>query len=170
MRKEIKYMDVIEETIDALKEGKVLVCSVDKNNRPNLMAIGWGAIGVVWGEPIFFVFIRPSRYTFNLIEETEDFSVNVFDDKYKEIVNWCGSVSGREYDKFKKTKLTPLKSKYINSPIVEESKISFECKVIGKLDVKPEMIDKDIKERMYKSGDYHRVYLGKILVCYKSYT
>lgn len=160
----------MEETIEALKEGRVLVCSVDKNNKPNVMAIGWGSIGIIWGEPIFFIFIRPSRYTFNLIEKTEDFTVNIFEEKYKEIVNWCGTVSGREYDKFKEKNLTPLKSKYVKSPVVKESIISFECKVIARMDVKPEMIDKEIKERMYKSGDYHRVYLGKILASYKNFT
>ncbi|MCM8784721.1 MAG: flavin reductase family protein [Candidatus Omnitrophica bacterium] len=169
MKKEVKYTDVIEETIESLNGEKVLVCSIDENNKPNLMAIGWGSIGIVWGQPIFFIFIRPSRYTFKLIEQTEDFSVNIFDDKYKKVVNWCGSVSGRQYDKFKETKLTPLKSKYIKSPIVKEGKINFECRVIAKIDINSEMLDNEIKERNYKSGDYHRVYLGKILTCYKNY-
>ncbi|MCM8766752.1 MAG: flavin reductase family protein [Candidatus Omnitrophica bacterium] len=169
MKKDINYTEVIKETIEALKKGNVLVCSIDKKGKPNLMAIGWGCIGIVWGQPIFSIFIRPSRYTYNLIEQTDDFSVNIFDDKYKKVINWCGSVSGRDYDKFKETKLTPLKSKYIMSPIVKEGKINFECIVVAKVDINPEMLDNEIKERNYKSGDYHRVYLGKILICYKNF-
>ncbi|MFN4227684.1 MAG: flavin reductase family protein [Candidatus Ratteibacteria bacterium] len=102
------------------------------------------------------------------MEQTNDFSVNIFDDKYKEVVYWCGSVSGRDYDKFKETKLTPLKSKYIKSPIIKEGKINFECKVIAKIDINPEMLDGEIKEKIYKLGDYHRIYLGEIFVCYKN--
>ncbi|MCX7917088.1 MAG: flavin reductase family protein [bacterium] len=167
MEKIEDYIELVKETIKFLREGKVVVCSIDKNNKPNLMTIGWGSIGIVWGEPVFIIFIRPSRYTYELIEQTGDFTLNVFDDKYKDIINYCGTVSGRNIDKFKETKLTPLKSKYVRSPLVEESIISYECKVIGKIDIKPEMIAKEIKEKIYKSGDYHRLYIGKILTCYK---
>lgn len=164
MKKEVTYLDVIEEANKGLIDGRVIICS--GKEKPNPMAIGWGTIGVLWNKPVFIVFIRPSRYTFNLIETIGDFTVNVFSEKYKSIVNYCGNVSGRNIDKFKETKLTPLKSKKINSPIIKESLISFECKVIGKFDILPQMISEDIIKEIYPRNDFHRGYIGEILAVY----
>ncbi|MFN4227683.1 MAG: hypothetical protein ACK4F0_06040 [Candidatus Ratteibacteria bacterium] len=64
MKKEINYFDVIEETIELLKEGKALVCSIDKNNKPNIMAIGWGCLGIVWGKTRLFYFYKAFKIHF----------------------------------------------------------------------------------------------------------
>ena len=45
------------------------------------------------------VLVRPSRYTYSLIEETGVFSVNVPTPEMKELVKVCGTRSGRELDK-----------------------------------------------------------------------
>ncbi|HOK57321.1 MAG TPA: flavin reductase [bacterium] len=101
MKEKIDYREVLKETVEALENGLVLLVSVDKKGKPNPMAIGWGAMGEIWGKPVFIVLVRPSRYTYSLIEQTEDFSVNVADESMKDIVIYCGTVSGRNHDKFK---------------------------------------------------------------------
>jgi flavin reductase (DIM6/NTAB) family NADH-FMN oxidoreductase RutF len=47
-----------------------------------------------------------------------------------EVTDWCGVKSGRDFDKFKETGLTPLPATIVKCPIVAESPISIECKVI----------------------------------------
>lgn len=166
MKSEIQYLKILEKAIKGLEESRTLLCTIDKNEKPNLMAIGWGNIGIIWGKPIFSILLRPSRYTYSLIEETGEFTINIVDDEYKEIVTYCGSISGRQEDKFQNTGLNMLKSKYVKVPIIKESIINFECKVIAKIDLMPEFINEKIRKQVYKSGDYHRIYLGEILNCW----
>jgi len=169
MKKEVNFIEILKETIDGLKDGRGLLCSIDGNGRPNAMAIGWGNIGIVWGRPVFIVFVRPSRYTYFLIEETGDFTVNIAEDDYKEVVNYFGSVSGRNVDKFKESGLNLIESKNVKSPIIKECFINFECRIIAKTDINPDFINGGIKKEIYPSGNYHRVYFGEILNVYKGY-
>lgn len=70
----LKYSD---RTLETLNELGLLLVSIDSKEKPNVMTIGWGLIGIVWYKPIFMILVRPSRYTHKLIEETGDFTVNV---------------------------------------------------------------------------------------------
>lgn len=76
-KKLVDYKECVEETIKAFGESRVLLVSQGKQGPPNAMAIGWGTVGIVWRNPIFIVLVRPSRYTYKLIEESGDFSVNI---------------------------------------------------------------------------------------------
>jgi len=93
--------------------------------KANVMAIGWGLIGPLWGKPFFMVAVRPSRYTYKFVEKVGDFTVNVPKKGMEEIVDYCGSVSGREHDKFKEKGLTLVPSKRVNSPIISECAIHY---------------------------------------------
>ncbi len=55
----------------------LLLASVDSKNKPNAMAMGAGSVGPLLKSAIFVIWARPSRHTYNLIEETCDFTVNV---------------------------------------------------------------------------------------------
>ena len=62
------YQNHVQETVKAFNEGRVLLASCGKEGVPNVMAIGWGTLGIIWRRPIFMVLVRPSRYTYKLIE------------------------------------------------------------------------------------------------------
>jgi flavin reductase (DIM6/NTAB) family NADH-FMN oxidoreductase RutF len=47
-----------------------------------------------------------------------------------EVTDWCGVKSGRDHDKFRECGLTPLPGTVVKCPIVAESPISIECKVV----------------------------------------
>jgi flavin reductase (DIM6/NTAB) family NADH-FMN oxidoreductase RutF len=119
-KKLVDYADGIQETIRAFKESRVLLVSQGKQGPPNAMAIGWGQIGIVWGRPIFTVLVRPSRYTYKLIEEAGDFTVNVVPPQLKELVQYCGTTSGRDHDKFREKGLTAIPSSKIKAPLIKE--------------------------------------------------
>jgi len=74
---EVSYTDYLKETNKMLGHGGLLLASTDAKGNPNAMTIGWGTIGIIWAKPIFVVLVRPSRYTYDLIEITNDFTVNV---------------------------------------------------------------------------------------------
>ena len=159
------YRNYIEETIKALNEERVLLVSRGKEGLPNVMAIGWGTIGIIWRRPIFIVMVRPSRYTYKLIEETGEFTVNIATPQLKEVVQYCGTVSGRDHNKFKEKQLTAIPSREVKTPIIKECILHFECRVVYKNDLIPSELEKSITEKLYPKGDFHRVYFGEILAC-----
>ncbi|HID95681.1 MAG TPA: flavin reductase family protein [Candidatus Latescibacteria bacterium] len=164
---EVGYTDYLKETLDGLEDG-LLLTSVDKKGEPNVMTIGWGSIGRIWGKPMFVVLVRPSRFTYGLIEETGEFTVNVPPKELAEAVAFCGSVSGRDHDKFKEKGLTPLPGRLVKSPLIEECVLHYECKVVHKNDVIPGELAPDIIPEFYPKDDYHRVYFGEIISVYAS--
>jgi flavin reductase (DIM6/NTAB) family NADH-FMN oxidoreductase RutF len=159
------YRNHIEETVKAFGEDRVLLVCRGKEGLPNAMAIGWGTMGIIWRKPIFVVLVRPSRYTYKLIEETGEFTVNIVPPKLKEVVQYCGTVSGRDHDKFKEKKLTAIPSKKVKPPIIKECILHFECRVVNKSDLIPSELETSIVNTLYPKGDFHRVYFGGILAC-----
>jgi len=159
------YQDHVEAAVKAFDEGRVLLASCGKAGLPNVMAIGWGSMGIIWRRPIFIVLVRPSRYTYTLIEETGEFTVNIVPPKLKEVVQYCGSVSGRDHNKFKEKHLTPLPSKTIKTPVIKECILHFECQVVNKNDLIPSELRKSFVPELYPKGDFHRLYFGEILAC-----
>jgi len=161
----VDYRNYVEETIKAFSEGRVLLVSSGKKAPPNVMAIGWGTMGVIWKKPIFLVLVRPSRYTYTLMEETGEFTVNVVPPELKEAATYCGTVSGRDHDKFKEKGLTQIPSLKVQTPIIKEGILHFECRVVYKSDLIPPELEKDIISSAYPQGDFHRTYFGETLAC-----
>ena len=159
------YRDHIEETMKAFDEDRVLLVSQGKEGPPNAMAIGWGTIGIIWRKPIFTVLVRPSRYTHKLIEETNDFTVNIVKPEFREVVQYCGTVSGRDHNKFKEKQLTAIPSKKVKTPIIKECSLHFECQVVYKNDLIQSELERSIIPALYPKGDFHRLYFGEILGC-----
>jgi len=166
-RKEVDFKEALEESLKVMGGMGLLLAAQDSAGKPNAMTIGWGSPGIIWGKPIFTVYVRPSRYTYRLIEETGAFTVCVPGEELKQAVAFCGSVSGRDHDKFAEMGLTAVPAAHVQAPLIEECPIQFECKVVHKNDVIPEELAQDIRTGAYPAGDYHRCYFGEILACYK---
>ncbi|MFH0896903.1 MAG: flavin reductase family protein [Candidatus Bathyarchaeota archaeon] len=160
---EVTVIDCLQETYRKLNEVGLLLTSAGRDGRLNIMSIRWGFVGKMFGKPVFEVAVRPSRHTHMLIEDTGEFTVNVPNGGMADIVKYCGSVSGRDYDKFKEKKLTPLKGRRIQVPIISECSVHYECKVIYKTRIDPNGLPSEILSNQYHSGDYHTVFSGEIL-------
>ncbi len=165
---EAGYFDYLNETLDVLGKPGLLLVSTDADGKPNAMTIGWGTVGIIWGKPIFVVLVRPSRYTYGLMEQTEDFTVNVPSADLRKAVAFCGSKSGRDYDKFAENGLTAVPGKKVKSPIIDECVIHYECKVVHKNDVLKDELADAIVSSAYPGGDFHTIYYGEILSVYAS--
>jgi len=164
-KKIVDYTECLVETVKAFQEGLVLLVSQGRQGPPDAMAIGWGTIGVIWSRPVFIVLVRPSRFTYGLIQETGEFTVNVAPPELKSVATYCGTVSGRDHNKFAEKNLTALPSEKIRTPIIKECTIHFEGRVIHKNDLIPSEIEKTIIPQFYGGGDFHRLYFGEILAC-----
>jgi len=159
---EVGYDEYVPQVMAAVGKG-LLLASQDANGKPNAMAIGWGTVGVVWSRPMFVVLVRFSRYTFECIEATGDFTVNVPYPPMARDVEFCGTVSGRDYDKFAERGFTVGESATVDSPYIDECGLVYECKVVQHTDVVPENFAPEIIDEFYAGGDFHRVYFGHIL-------
>jgi flavin reductase (DIM6/NTAB) family NADH-FMN oxidoreductase RutF len=164
MRKiEVGPNDYLTETVNGLASPGLLLASLDANRRPNAMTIGWGAIGIFWARPIFIVPVRRSRYTYGCIEKTGDFTVNLLPRKLADVASFCGTVSGRDHDKFAEAKLTAARAPGIASPVIEECVLSYVCKAVHVNDLIPKNLAAALVRSAYPRGDYHRFFFGEIL-------
>ena len=98
-----------------------------------------------------------------MLDENGDFTVNVMPDAMKDVVTYCGTVSGRDHDKFAEKHLTALPGLQVNVPIIGESRVAYECRTVLSTEMLPDRLDRSIRESAYPSGDFHRVYFGRIL-------
>jgi flavin reductase (DIM6/NTAB) family NADH-FMN oxidoreductase RutF len=163
---DIAYTEYFEQVTKVLTSRGLLLTCADQRGKPNAMTIGWGTIGSVWGMPLWLVLVRPSRYTYELIERAGDFTVNVPPQQLAQACSHCGSVSGRDQDKFKQMKLTAHPGRAVSSPVIAECPINYECRVVHKNDVVPAALAREIVSSAYPSGNYHRVYWGRIVAAY----
>lgn len=106
----------------------VLVSCQDKNSKPNIITIAWA--GTVCSDPpSLSISIRPSRYSHKIIKETSEFVVNIPDEKHIIETDYCGITSGRDVDKFRHTKFTPIAASKISAPFINECPVNIECRV-----------------------------------------
>jgi flavin reductase (DIM6/NTAB) family NADH-FMN oxidoreductase RutF len=155
------------DALKSLKERGAFLTVKDDENRVNTMTIGWGNIGYIWGSPIFTVLVRESRHTHELLENAKDFTVSVpLDNKMNKALGYCGSKSGRDFDKFKECNLDILDSKSVKSPAIGSCQMIYECKIVYKHPMDSELLDSEVKNEWYEKGDLHTIYYGEIVNCY----
>jgi flavin reductase (DIM6/NTAB) family NADH-FMN oxidoreductase RutF len=166
-KKEVDYKDYIVETMKAFGESRVLLVSKGPEGPPNAMTIGWGTLGIIWQRPVFTVLVCPSRYTYSLMEKSEDFTVNILPPQLKEIAQYCGTASGRDHDKFSEKGMTAVPSSKVKTPLIKECILHYECKIVHKNDLIPSQLESSITPVLYSKGDFHRLYFGEILACHR---
>lgn len=155
-----KYLSQVDQVLE--KIGLLLV-STNKEGASNVMTIGWGLFGILWEMDFVMVAVRPSRHTFNYIEDTGEFTINVPTLDMASVLEYCGTVSGRDEDKFIKMSLDLIKGTSVSAPIIKQCCLHFECKVAYKTRLIQEGIPKEIILDRYPEGDFHTIYFGKIL-------
>ena len=97
--------------------------------KSNIMTVAW--TGILNTNPaIVYISVRPERYSYNLIKENKEFAINLTNEKLAYATDWCGVRSGAKFDKFKEMHLTKEKAEFIKCPLIKESPVSIECKVI----------------------------------------
>ena len=159
----MSFTSNIEKTMNNLhKQGAFL--TVKHEEIVNTMTISWGNIGFEWNKPIFTVLVRKSRFTHELIEKTTEFSVSVpLSCNLKQALVLCGTKSGRDIDKIKESGLTLRNGDSITAPSIEGCEMVYECKIVYKQDINPNLLSEEIKNKIYGDDDYHTLYYGEIV-------
>lgn len=163
--KHLDYMSVANQVMAQIKKGVFL--NVKSDAQLNTMTIGWALLGIVWSKPMMMVAVRDSRHTFGIIEKAADFTVSVPRERMKKEIAFCGTKSGRDYDKFKECGLKAGSARNTVSPIIQVPGIHFECKIVYKSAMDPAFLDAGYNKDLYPEKDFHTLYFGEILACYE---
>ena len=162
----VDYPKLMQMTTSVLGSCGALLVANDRQGKPNVMTIGWATYGIIWSRPMMLVFVRPSRFTYQFLEQSDSFTVNLPPPEMAEIATFCGTVSGRTVDKFKEKKLTAVRGHRVSASYIDECSAHFECRIVHKNYVLPQLLDPEIIKGMYPQGDFHAIYYGEILAAY----
>jgi flavin reductase (DIM6/NTAB) family NADH-FMN oxidoreductase RutF len=157
---EIKPEQIGKNPLELIGKDWMLV-TAEKDGKVNTMTASWGGLGVMWGKNVAFVVVRPQRYTKEFIDNSDTFSLSFLDNSFKKVLSYLGSVSGRDEDKIKKSKLTIAHSG--DTPYFEESNMVVVCKKLYAQNYEQDCImDKEIIQKWYPNSDYHTMYIAEI--------
>lgn len=107
----------------------VVMVSCGDMNKSNIITVAW--TGILNTNPAtVYISVRPTRYSYNLIKESGEFVINLTNEKLAYATDWCGVKSGKDIDKFKSMHLSKQKANFVKCPMIEQSPVSVECKVI----------------------------------------
>lgn len=142
----------------------MLVTAGDER-KANTMTASWGGLGVIWGKNAATIYVRQSRYTKELLDNQETFSLCFFGDSCRDALAFCGRVSGRDTDKIAESGLTL--TMIDNTPAFEEARLVLVCRKVfaNYLDPK-DFVGSDIDASWYADKDYHTMYIGSIEKAY----
>jgi flavin reductase (DIM6/NTAB) family NADH-FMN oxidoreductase RutF len=145
------------------KEWLLLTAGENRPGRFNGMTIAWGLLGTMWKKPVVLVAVRRSRYTYELMEDTETFTVTAFPESYRDTLMRLGRTSGYDGDKMAGCGLTPEPSKTVPTPVYAEATLAIECRKIYSTPLDPARILSEEVSDIYVEGDYHTFYIGEVL-------
>ena len=106
----------------------VVMVSCGDVNHGNIITVAWTGI-VNSDPPMTYVSIRKERYSHEIIKNAGDFVINLTTEELTFATDYCGVKSGRDTDKFKEQKLTPLPAEKVKAPLIAQSPVNLECKV-----------------------------------------
>ena len=106
----------------------VMVSTADRGGRPNIITVAWA--GTICSDPpMVSISVRPERYSHAMLKETGEFVINLATKELAFATDYCGVKSGRDVDKFKEMKLTPVSAEKVKAPLIGESPVNIECRV-----------------------------------------
>ncbi|MFA9462846.1 MAG: flavin reductase family protein [Velocimicrobium sp.] len=139
-----------------------MLITVETNDKINTMTASWGGFGVMWGKDVAYIVIRDSRYTKELIDQSETFSLSFLNSDYQSTLKYLGAVSGRDEDKITNARLHVNYHEEI--PFIDEASTVMVCKKMCHQPLEKEQFSMDsIVTKWYPHDDYHTLYIGEII-------
>ena len=138
-----------------------MLITAGDETKSNTMTASWGSLGVMWGKPSAFLVIRPQRYTKEFLDRAQTFSLSILPGEKRELLNYMGTVSGRDEDKMAKSGLTERLVE--GAPVFAESRLTLVCRkqFAGPME-ESSFLDPSVVEKWYPQKDFHILYIGRI--------
>lgn len=138
-----------------------LLVTASYEGKTNTMTASWGSVGILWGEKVASIYIRPQRFTNTLLEKAPTFSLTVLPEKFRKELNYLGTASGRDEDKIAKAGLTIRTKDGI--PYFDEGRLVLLCdKLYAQPFEEKFFVEKEVAEKVYPEKDFHILYVGRI--------
>lgn len=133
--------------------------------RPNAMTASWGAVSHLWNQPALLLFIRPERYTFELLEHTDQLTVCGFDpENYRKELGYLGQASGRDEDKLTRCGLTVRREH--NALFFDQCRWFASCSIIYRQPMNDKNLTvpgANVKTQFYGPGQgWHHLFIARI--------
>ncbi len=162
--KAVEYAGLDINTISTFASKWFLLTAGDLDSGNfNTMTVSWGGLGMIWSKPVAWVPVRKSRHTHKFMEGNDCFSLCGLPEAHKEMLNVCGSKSGRDTDKIKETGLTPVQGCSMNAPVFAEADLIIECRKLYSTAVTiDQFASPEICQANYGDSDFHTIYIGEI--------
>ncbi|MCI5773629.1 MAG: flavin reductase [Erysipelotrichaceae bacterium] len=127
----------------------------------NTMTISWGGLGTLWSKPCATVYVKPCRYTYGYMNDSEYFTVSFYDERYRDDLMILGTKSKRDGDKLSLTQLTPA---FLDKGIsFKEASCTLVCKKIYYQDLDINQIPQAEIAQYYTKEAPHRMYIGEVV-------
>ena len=107
----------------------VMVSCALPGDEPNIITVAWTGT-VCTNPPMVYISVRPQRYSYDIIRRSGEFVINLTTEKLAKATDYCGVRSGRDVDKFKEMHLTPVPGEQVQAPMIGESPVNIECRVV----------------------------------------
>lgn len=166
--REVKPQELDLNPFKAIGDQWMLITAGDENGS-NTMTASWGGAGIFWGKPAVVALIRESRYTKGFVDGSELFTLSFYPEDKKQALVFCGSKSGRDFDRDEKAKQAGLTALYLDGTTAyEEAELIFVCRKMYRNEFSADsFLDRSIIEAQYKNGDWHTAYIAEIIAAYK---
>lgn len=111
-----------------------VMVSCGNMEKSNIITVAW--TGIINTDPaMVYISVRKERFSYNIIKESKEFVINLTSKDLVSKTDWCGVKTGAKIDKFKETKLIKEKAKYVKCPMIKQSPVSIECRVVQEMDL-----------------------------------
>jgi flavin reductase (DIM6/NTAB) family NADH-FMN oxidoreductase RutF len=164
-RTRLDFWEHLPAIMSHMREGGVLCTVVDESGRENVLTLGWGQAGPGYhGNPIITIAITPLRFSWRFLEEVPDFVIAVPSESMERAAEVCGTLSGRDLDKFDAAGLTRTPSAHVRAPSIAECPVNLECRTYARVDPPHMLLTPEHRERPVK--DQHTIYFAEVLGAY----
>lgn len=129
MKKNMKKDFPVSDVRRFLEPGPIVLVSSEWQGKQNIMTMGWHMI-MEFEPSLIGCYIWSQNHSYNMILKSKNCVINIPTVEIATKVVGIGNCSGRQVNKFKKFKLTPLTSETVKAPLIKECYANFECKLI----------------------------------------
>ena len=176
MKKELVPTDVFEDMklLDSFTTPKMpAIVSAGTKESHNSCVIGWGLLGVAWSKPLFIVYVKPDRYTYQFMEKSDYFTVSFIKKSLYKKFRIYGNKSGRDINKEEES---GAQIQFLDNGGItfKEAEEVYVCKMMAKIQLEDKNLSPEIIEFYDKASTLfkqtkqpHGVYIGEIIGHYK---
>jgi flavin reductase (DIM6/NTAB) family NADH-FMN oxidoreductase RutF len=112
-----------------VNHGPTVLASSRHDGKSNIITLAWTS-PVSIDPRLIAIAVAPARFSHDLIEQSGEFVVNVPSSELLPAVWKCGTLSGRDLDKFAGANLTEEAAQRVRAPLVAECFAHIECRVV----------------------------------------